>query len=95
MRTANLIGLGANTVDALGVLIHSAVAREIDVARFKRLEERMRNSPAQVFVEIGDDLADALDQVSRMSDQEFSAMMTATNVKNWLRYLVTGDLPKT
>jgi len=89
----NPIGHGANAVDAMGVLVHCAVTRDMDAARFRRLEERVRNSPGQVFVEIGDDLADALDQIINMSDQEFSSLMSVTNVTNWLRYLATGDLP--
>ena len=98
LRAANLVGLGGDAVDALGVVLQSIFQDGInpvnwDVARIKRLEDRMRASPGKIFVEIGDDLSKALDEVAAMSPGEFDEMMTATNVYNWLRYTVTGKMP--
>ena len=98
LRAANLVGLGGDAVDALGVVLQSIFQDGInpvnwDVARIKRLEDRMRASPGKIFVEIGDDLSKALDEIAAMSPGEFDEMMTATNVYNWLRYTVTGKMP--
>ena len=87
LRTLNLVGLGANAIDAFGVLIQSAITGNWDYQRFKRLEERMRSSPAQIFVEIGSDLANALAKIDDMNDGKFSEFLYNTTNANWLDYL--------
>lgn len=76
-----------------GVLITGLVEGKVDDLRLDRLVQRIKKSPAQLFYEIGDDLADALDSMSRMSDEDFNEMVSLESVTGWLRYLVTGKLP--
>lgn len=91
LRTVNLIGLGAVAVDTAGVIVVGALEGDMDAMRFQRLMKRAKESPAQVFVEIGDDLADALAKIADMSDAEFADMFSLRSFKEMLDYALSDD----
>lgn len=93
LKALNLVGLGATAFDTVGTMIHVIVSKDMDPQRMDRLMERLRNSPAQVFLELGEDLNKALTYFEQMPEHEFRKAMTISNFVNWIRYEITGKLP--
>ncbi|MCU0718298.1 MAG: LysM peptidoglycan-binding domain-containing protein [Pirellula sp.] len=93
LRALNVVGLGASGVDSVGTMIHLLVSKDYDPDRMTRLIERLRASPAQVFLEMGEDLDKSLTYFSEMPKKEFDELMTINNFYNWIRYELTGKLP--
>ena len=94
LRWLNIIGLGTAGIDAVGTMVHIIVTRDMDSHRMDRLVARLRNSPAQVFLEMGEDLSRALTYFEQMPEDEFREAMSAQNFYNWIRYSLTGKMPK-
>lgn len=93
LKVLNIIGLGAAGIDAIGTMIHVLVAKDYDSQRMDRLIERLRSSPAQIFLEMGENLDKALRYFETMPKEEFDQVMTASNFYNWIKYELTGKLP--
>lgn len=91
VRTVNLIGLGALAVDTAGVVVCCAVDGEMDESRFRRLLERMRSSPGQIFVEMGDDLATALIKIADMPEGAVREMFSLRSMKEMFDYALSSD----
>lgn len=91
LRIINLIGLGALAVDTAGVVVCCAVDGEMDESRFRRLMERMRASPGQIFVEMGDDLATALIKIADMPDGAVREMFSLSSMKEMFDYALSSD----
>ena len=87
------IGLGAAGIDAVGTMIQELVSEDYDPKRMERLIERLRASPAQIFLEMGEDLDKALTYFEKMPQAEFEKVMTVSNFYNWIKYELTGKLP--
>lgn len=97
LRIANPIGLGGVGVDAMitcsAALVDLVKKGRVDETRFEKLVKRMKDSPAHLFVEMGDKLGDSIYDISRMSSAEIDEMLSWKSVSGWARYLVTGKMP--
>jgi hypothetical protein len=93
LKALNLVGLGGAGIDAVGTMIHVIVTKDMDPKRMDRLVERLRGSPAQVFLEMGEKLDKALTYFEQMPEAEFREAMSASNFYNWIKYELTGKLP--
>jgi len=79
MRACDPIGLGAVAVDAVTTLalgaIDMVVKGKLDVdamlPRLIRLVSRMKQGPTKVFAEIGEDLGDAMYEISKWKKDDF------------------------
>lgn len=64
VRACDPIGLGATAVDAMSTIVLGAVdlimKGKMDNARLNRLVDRMKQGPTTMFAEIGEDLGDAV-----------------------------------
>jgi hypothetical protein len=94
LKALNILGLGAAGIDAVGTMIHVIITKDMDPNRMDRLIERLRASPAQIFLEMGEDLNRALTYFEQMPDAEFREVMSVGNFYNWVKYELTGKLPK-
>jgi hypothetical protein len=94
LKCVNPIGLGTVAIDSVGTMIHTIVTNDLDPRRMDRLVDRVRTSPAQVFLEIGEDLAGALTYFEQMPEAEFREAMSASSFYNWIRYNLTGRMPE-
>ncbi|MDI1242139.1 MAG: hypothetical protein PSX80_09495, partial [bacterium] len=82
MRSIDPIGLGAVTADTLGSIVTSgaemAAAGRVDVdiltRRLTPLVARMKQGPASLFVELGENSGDALYELTQ-TDIDFNAML--------------------
>ncbi|MCW5962645.1 MAG: peptidoglycan-binding protein [Bryobacterales bacterium] len=80
MRACDPIGLGATAVDAVTTLalgaIDIVVKGKMDVdammPRLERLVSRMKQGPTKVFAEMGEDLGDAMYEISQWKRDDFS-----------------------
>lgn len=80
MRACDPIGLGATAVDAVTTLalgaIDMVVKGKMDVdammPRLERLVSRMKQGPTKVFAEIGEDLGDAMFEISQWKRDDFT-----------------------
>ena len=93
VKVLNLIGLGGAGIDAVGTMIHTIISKDMDVERMDRLVERLRGSPAQVFLEMGEDLDKSLTYFQNMPEKEFREAMSSANFYNFIKYELTGKLP--
>jgi len=68
VRACDPIGLGATAVDAMSTMVLGAVelimSGKMDNARLNRLVERMKQGPTTLFAEMGENLGDALFELS-------------------------------
>jgi len=68
VRACDPIGLGATAVDAMSTMVIGAVelimSGKMDNARLNRLVERMKQGPTTLFAEMGENLGDALFELS-------------------------------
>ncbi len=94
LKTLNLIGLGAAGIDAVGSMLHVMITKDLDPDRMDRLVERLKGSPAQVFLEIGQDLDRALRAFERMPKDEFDKAMSAANILAWLKFELKNAIAK-
>ncbi|MBA2379657.1 MAG: peptidoglycan-binding protein [Blastocatellia bacterium] len=86
LRSLDPIGLGAVAVDSVASIVLTcydmAVAGKVNVdvvlPRLSRLVDRMKSSPAAIFVKIGEDCGDALYELSVMGEIDFRAMYNYT-----------------
>ena len=90
IRVVNPIGLQGIAIDSVGTLIQTFIAKGGSEQRLARLVDRMKEGGAYAFVEIGEDLGDAVFVITQMSEAEFSEMFTAKNVVAWLKSLVAS-----
>jgi len=88
VRAVNPVALGGIAVDSVGTIVLCFVDRQGSERRLSRLVERMKDSGAGVFVEIGNRLGDAIYEITQMPDKEFEEAMSLRNVGAWLRSLV-------
>lgn len=80
MRACDPIGLGATAVDAVTTLalgaIDMVVKGKMDVdammPRLIRLVSRMKQGPTKVFAEMGEDLGDAMYEISQWKKSDFT-----------------------
>jgi hypothetical protein len=93
LKAFNLVGAGGAGIDAVGTMIHVIFSKDLDMKRMDRLVERMRDSPVQIFLEIGENLEGALTELSSMPENEFNRVVTVGNIVNWIKYEFTGKLP--
>ncbi|MGO9109819.1 MAG: LysM peptidoglycan-binding domain-containing protein [Thermoguttaceae bacterium] len=93
VKALNIIGLGAAGIDAVGTMIQVMVTKDMDPRRMDRLIERLRSSPAQIFLEMGEDLDKSLTYFQNMPEDEFRKAMSASNFYNFIKYELTGKLP--
>jgi len=91
LRSFNIVGIGAVAVDSVGVLIGAAVEGSMDLARFRRLMERMRASPAQLFVGMGQDLAEAVAKMADMNDSSFREMISLSSLREMVAYAMSDE----
>ncbi len=86
LRSLDPIGLGAVAVDSMASIVLTgydmAIAGKINAdvvtPRLSRLVDRMKSSPANIFVQIGEDCGDALYELSIMEEIDFRAMYNYT-----------------
>ncbi len=93
LKALNPLGLGAAGIDAVGTMLHEMISRDKDPRRMDRLVERLRTSPAQIFLEMGENLDKALTYFEQMPEAEFREVMNIGNFYNWIKYELTGKLP--
>jgi len=93
VKILNVVSLNAASVDVVGTMFQMMITKDMDPKRMDRLIERLRNSPLQVFLEIGEDLDKALSFFEQMPEAEFQQAMSAQNFLNWIKYEITGKLP--
>ncbi len=80
LRACDPIGLGAVAVDAITSLALGAIdmvtkgKMDVDamMPRLERLAKRMKEGPTKVFAEMGEDLADAMHEISLWKRDDFS-----------------------
>jgi hypothetical protein len=89
IKAINPIDLGAQAVDTAGVFITMAIEQKLDEKRLYRLVKRMEGGSTAIFVDIGNDLGDALYQISQMSDAEFDEAFTLNNFWGWMKSWVS------
>jgi len=63
----------------------------MDLARFRRLMERMRASPVQLFVGMGQDLAEAVAKMADMNDSSFREMISLSSLREMVAYAMSDD----
>lgn len=93
MRAVDPAGLGAVGVDAVTTLVYSGfeavISRKTSADQFAprldRLVQRMRESPANFFVEQGETIGDAVWDIAQMSGEDWTTMMKwpVVELKNW------------
>lgn len=76
IRACDPIGLGASGVDSVTTLalgaIHLIKTGDLDMARFSRLVDRMKQGPTRIFAEMGEDLGDAAYEISKWRKDDWS-----------------------
>jgi hypothetical protein len=69
LRTVNPIAAGSVGIDTMVTLINMVIEKmitgEMSMSELDRLVERMRQSPLRIFTEIGDNLGDAIFELTR------------------------------
>lgn len=93
MRSLDPIGLGAVAVDSVistvqaGIEMAAAGRLDVDILsdRLGKLVPRMKQGPASIFVELGENSGDALYELTQ-TDIDFNAMMRYTwmELKDWI-----------
>jgi hypothetical protein len=101
LRVVDIVGLGGVAIDSYGVLVTCIWKREVDMARVTRLVERMNDSPAQIFAELGNNLGDAIYDISLMykdtfdkatsSARDFMALVSAHSDRSRKNTKFAGD----
>jgi Putative peptidoglycan binding domain len=99
MRSIDPIGLGAVTADTLGSIVTSgaemAAAGRVDVdiltRRLTPLVARMKQGPASLFVELGENSGDALYELTQ-TDIDFNAMLRYSfmELEEWFEKASSG-----
>ena len=82
IRAIDPVGLGAAAVDSAGTLIQSAVDMVskgkmdagVMMPRLNRLVGRLKQGPTRIFAEMGENLGDALYEISKMTSDDWSTV---------------------
>ncbi len=82
VRAIDPVGLGAAAVDSAGTLIQAAVDMVskgkmdagVMIPRLNRLVGRLKQGPTRIFAEMGENLGDALYEISKMTSDDWSTV---------------------